>query len=230
MADAEAIAEAASRPTMRFVAVKSEAQQAAVMAYRTRDLLVHQRTQTINALRSHLAEQGIVAPTGPAHVGRLAAIIDGDDGMLPAAVRDLSHLLLDQIVGLTGKIAGPRQHGTAADDDPGGGRGDRSGDHHLRAADGELLHGSGLRRLGRPHTAPTFERRQGPARPNLEDGPARHSPIVDHRRGRGGTGQPDGAHGLGTSAEERGLQGSGDDGRVAGVNGLSPDVRGGEGT
>ncbi len=51
MADAESIAEAASRPTMRFVAVKSEAQQAAAMAYRTRDLLVRQRTQTINALR-----------------------------------------------------------------------------------------------------------------------------------------------------------------------------------
>ena len=107
MADAEAIAEAASRPTMRFVAVKSEAQQAAAMAYRTRDLLVRQRTQTINALRAHLAEQGIVAPpAGPAHVGRLADIIDGDDGMLPAAVRNLARLLLDQIAGLAGKIAG----------------------------------------------------------------------------------------------------------------------------
>jgi transposase len=76
------------------------------MAYRTRDLLVSQRTQTINALRAHLAEQGIVAPTGPAHVGRLAAIIDGDDGMLSAAVRDLARLLLDQIAGLAEKIAG----------------------------------------------------------------------------------------------------------------------------
>lgn len=85
---------------MRFVAVKSEAQQAAAMAYRTRDLLVRQRTQTINALRAHLAEQGVVAPVGPAHVGRLAAIIDGDDGMLPVAVRDLARLLLDQIAGL----------------------------------------------------------------------------------------------------------------------------------
>ena len=106
MADAEAIAEAASRPTMRFVAVKSEAQQAAAMAYRTRDLLVRQRTQTINALRAHLAEQGIVAPTGPAHVGRLAAIIEGEDGLLPEAVRDLARLLLDQIAGLAEKIAG----------------------------------------------------------------------------------------------------------------------------
>ncbi len=53
-ADAEAICESASRPTMRFVAVKSEAQQARGMLFRTRDLLVRQRTQTINALRGHL--------------------------------------------------------------------------------------------------------------------------------------------------------------------------------
>ena len=50
-ADAEAITEAAQRPTMRFVAVKTEAQQAQGMLFRTRDLLVRQRTQTINALR-----------------------------------------------------------------------------------------------------------------------------------------------------------------------------------
>lgn len=106
MADAEAIAEAASRPTMRFVAVKSEAQQAAAMAYRTRDLLVRQRTQTINALRAHLAEQGIVAPVGPAHVGRLAAIVDGDDGILPAVVQDLARLLLKQVEDLSEKIKG----------------------------------------------------------------------------------------------------------------------------
>lgn len=106
MADAEAIAEAASRPTMRFAAVKSEAQQAAAMAYRTRDLLVRQRTRTINALRVHLAEQRIVAPVGPAHVGRLAAVVDGDNDALPAAVRDLARLLPGQIADLSGKIAG----------------------------------------------------------------------------------------------------------------------------
>jgi transposase len=106
MADAKAIAEAASRPTMRFVAVKSEVQQAAAMAYRTRDLLVRQRTQTINALRAHLAEQGIVAPVGSAHVGRLAAVVDGDEGTLPAAVRELARLLLDQVENLSEKISG----------------------------------------------------------------------------------------------------------------------------
>ena len=61
-ADAEAIVEAASRPTMRFVAVKSRsAAGAEAMLFRTRDLLVRQRTQLINALRGHLAEHGVVA-------------------------------------------------------------------------------------------------------------------------------------------------------------------------
>jgi transposase len=63
--DAEAIAEAASRPTMRFVAVKTEGQQARAMLFRTRDLLVRQRTQLINALRGHLSEHGVVAAQGP---------------------------------------------------------------------------------------------------------------------------------------------------------------------
>ena len=58
-ADAEAISEAAQRPTMHFVAVKTEAQQAQGMLFRTRDLLVRQRTQTISALRGHLAEFGV---------------------------------------------------------------------------------------------------------------------------------------------------------------------------
>ena len=73
-ADAEAIAEAAARPTMRFVAPKSEAQQAAAMAYRTRDLLVRQRTQTNQrAPRASRRIRGWWRPTGVAHVGRLAA-------------------------------------------------------------------------------------------------------------------------------------------------------------
>jgi transposase len=69
-ADAEAIAEAASRPTMRFVAVKTQAQQARAMIFRTRDLLVRQRTQLINALRGHLAEHGIVGSAGNSQASR----------------------------------------------------------------------------------------------------------------------------------------------------------------
>jgi transposase len=104
MADAEAIAEAASRATMRFVSVKTEAQQAAAMAYRTRDLLVRQRTQTINALRGHLAEYGVVAPTGIAHLGRLAAAVASDADALPAPVVELARVLLTQIATLTAQI------------------------------------------------------------------------------------------------------------------------------
>jgi len=105
-ADAEAITEAAQRPTMHFVAVKTEAQQAQAMLFRTRDLLVRQRTQTINALRGHLAEFGVVAPQGTAHVGRLAQAIDGGDSDLPETVLELGRLLLGRIDELDEEISG----------------------------------------------------------------------------------------------------------------------------
>ena len=106
MADAEAICEAAQRPTMRFVAVKTEEQQARGMLFHTRDLLVRQRTQTINALRGHLAEFGVVAPQGPAHVHRLASALQDPGSGLPGSVRELGALLLDRIEDLDAKIDG----------------------------------------------------------------------------------------------------------------------------
>ncbi len=84
-ADAEAITEAAQRPTMHFVAVKTEAQQAQGMLFRTRDLLVRQRTQTINALRGHFAEYGVVAPQGKARIRQLARVLEDGDCGLPEA-------------------------------------------------------------------------------------------------------------------------------------------------
>jgi len=105
-ADAEAIAEAAQRPTMHFVAVKSEAQQTRAMLFHTRDLLVRQRTQTINALRGHLAEYGVVAPQGRARIGQLAGVIEDGDCGLPEAVVELSSVLLGRIEELDEKIGG----------------------------------------------------------------------------------------------------------------------------
>ena len=105
-ADAEAVTEAAQRPTMHFVAVKSEAQQAQAMLFHTRDLLVRQRTQTINALRGHLAEYGVVAPQGRARVGQLAGAIEYGDCGLPEEVVELGRLLLGRIDELDGKIDG----------------------------------------------------------------------------------------------------------------------------
>jgi transposase len=87
-ADAEAISEAVTRKTMRFVPVKTAEQQAAVMVLKTRALLVRQRTQAINALRAHMGELGIIAPIGIANVKALAIIIrDEADTRLPAAAR-----------------------------------------------------------------------------------------------------------------------------------------------
>src|SRR5262245_35194078 len=83
-ADAEAICEAVRRPTMRFVRVKSAAQQGRLMQHRTRDLLMRQRTQVINALRAHLAEFGIVAAQGREGIRELLVIIaDEEDERLP---------------------------------------------------------------------------------------------------------------------------------------------------
>jgi len=67
-ADAEAIAEAVTRPTMRFVAVKTKAQQAVLMLHKTRDLLVRQRTILINALRGHQGEYGTLTAPASAQV------------------------------------------------------------------------------------------------------------------------------------------------------------------
>lgn len=106
MADAEAIAEAASRPTMRFVAVKSVAKQASAMVFKTRDLLVRQRTQTVNALRGHLTEYGVIAPQGLANLDRLVSEVRSSTSGLPTIVTELSELLLEHIAGLDERITG----------------------------------------------------------------------------------------------------------------------------
>ena len=72
--DAAAICEAVSRPSMRFVEIKSEAQQAAAGIHKVREMLMKQRTMLIDALRGLMAEFGIVVGAGTRHVGELTAI------------------------------------------------------------------------------------------------------------------------------------------------------------
>ena len=87
--DAEAICEAVTRPNMRFVPTKTSDQQSILMLHRTRHLLVRQRTATINAIRSHLAEFGIVAGVGRNGVEALLKVIaDEQDDRVPAIARD----------------------------------------------------------------------------------------------------------------------------------------------
>jgi transposase len=105
-ADAAAICEAVVRPTMRFVAVKTAEQQAAVLLHRGRERLVRQRTGLVNALRAHLAEFGIIAPQGLRHVGRLTAIVrDEGDARLPALARQVLQVLAAQIEQLEAAVA-----------------------------------------------------------------------------------------------------------------------------
>jgi transposase len=103
-ADAEAICEAAQRPNMRFVPVKSEEQQANGVVFRARDLLVHQRTQCINALRGHLSEYGYVFPQGITQVAALIAHVEDPNATLPGNARTILKLLIDTFTTLEGQI------------------------------------------------------------------------------------------------------------------------------
>jgi transposase len=104
-ADAEAICEAAQRPTMRFVAVKSEAKQASAAIFRSRDVLVGQRTQLINAIRGHLSEYGLIAPQGPSHIERLIAEIEDPTSAVPEAARACLAVLVSTLRHLQNQIA-----------------------------------------------------------------------------------------------------------------------------
>ena len=104
-ADAAAICEAVSRPSMRLVAVKTPEQQAKLMQHRVRDLLLRQRTQAINALRAHLAELGLVAAQGREGLAALLAIVaDAHDPRLPEDARASLALLAAQIATLQMQI------------------------------------------------------------------------------------------------------------------------------
>src|ERR1700688_2818 len=87
-ADAEALCEAMSRPTMRFVPVKSAEQQAALMLVGVRDRLIRNRTQLSNAIRGYAAEFGITSAKGRAHLAPLLERIHADES-LPALAREL---------------------------------------------------------------------------------------------------------------------------------------------
>jgi len=95
-ADAAAICEAVTRPSMRVVPVKTEEQQSALMMHRARELLVRQRTQLINAVRGHLAEFGLVEAQGPWNVPRLLASMQ-EDRRVPELARQVLQLLAAQL-------------------------------------------------------------------------------------------------------------------------------------
>ncbi|GMN15053.1 MAG: IS110 family transposase [Qipengyuania citrea] len=103
-ADAEAICEAVTRPTMRFVAVKTVEQQAVLMLHKSRDLLVRQRTMLINALRGHLAEYGIVTRVGAGGVTASLQALHDEQSKLPDHARSALHGIAAQLRALSSEI------------------------------------------------------------------------------------------------------------------------------
>lgn len=104
--DAEAICEAVTRPTMRFVPVKSPEQQAALALHRTRDLLVKQRTQLVNMIRGLLAEFGIEMARGLHHALELARrVVDGRAPDVPELAQRVVTGLAQQIGNLQVQLA-----------------------------------------------------------------------------------------------------------------------------
>jgi transposase len=105
-ADAAAICEAVTRPSMRFVPIKTEDQQAVLAVHRARDLLIRQRTQLTNALRAHLAEFGIVADQGPEGLAKLVAIVSDDNTLqsLPSSMLGPLRVIIDQLTSLQQQI------------------------------------------------------------------------------------------------------------------------------
>jgi transposase len=101
--DAEAICEAASRPTMRMVPVKTVDEQAATIIVKHREMLVGQRTQAINALRGHAAEFGIVAAKGCAKVAALLAVLSADEA-IPAVAKVMFEQMGQHVVDFDAKI------------------------------------------------------------------------------------------------------------------------------
>jgi transposase len=104
--DAAAICEAVTRPSMRFVAVKTKEQQAALMLHRARQLLVRQRTMLSNAIRGHLSELGIVSAKGRNGADELLEIIADDaDSRIPLVARSVLKILAAQYTTLGAEIA-----------------------------------------------------------------------------------------------------------------------------
>lgn len=93
--DAEAICEAVMRPNMRFVPIKTEEQQAALMLHKARELLMRQQTMLVNALRAHMAELGMIAPQGRGKVEDIIVVIEDDED---ESVPDLAKAALKPLV------------------------------------------------------------------------------------------------------------------------------------
>jgi transposase len=171
--DAGAVWEAMSRPDMRFVPIKSADQQAVLMLHKTRDLLIKQRTMSVNALRGHLSEFGLIAAKGIHRVKELLALAFADAG-LPEDAREAVKILASHGEGLDAKIERLGDENRRGQREQPGessvGRGsrhrpaDRLCDGGERSRSERVQVREGFQRVSGPDAKSALQRRQGEAR------------------------------------------------------------------
>ena len=201
-ADAEAICEAVTRPTMRFVPVKSREQQAILSMHRTRDLLVKQRTQLVNMMRGQLAEFGINIPQGleralmlarqivegkevpdlPGHAVKMLAILSRQTLAADEQIREINRDLL-VLQKATRWLVAWRPFRDWSD------RSNRLCRCRDRSRTVQVR--PPIRRVARPDTAAELERRQGTSRPDQQDGRQISAPSAGNRSNRAGSAVPE---------------------------------------
>ncbi len=190
--DAEAICEAVTRPTMRFVPIKSVEQQAALALHRTRDLLVRQRTQLVNMIRGLLAEFGIDIPKGITNaLAFVRRAVAGKANEVPDLATKVIGALAEQAIEVQGRIrqlerdllaSYPIERARPTHSD-GAGRGLARGDCHSghRHESHPVPLRASVRGLARPHAAQQLQRGQGASWSDLQDGRPVPSAITGHR-------------------------------------------------
>ena len=191
-ADAEAICEAVTRPTMRFVPVKSPEQQAALSMHRTRDLLVKQRTQLVNMIRGLLAEFGIDIPKGLERALLMARrIVDGEAPDVPIEAAKIVGTLSQQALDIarsasrdrsrSARLASRQRCRAASRDHPRHRADRRDGACRIGHRSASVPFGAPVRRLAGTDAASEVERRQRAARAHHQDG-RQVSAQAAHRR------------------------------------------------
>ena len=188
--DAAAIGEAVTRPSMRFVGVRSLENQAALMRHKTREMLVSQRTQLLNGLRGHLTEIGVIAAQGPRHARELSTLIEDCDETVPFEVcealaplvvqlRNLDEAIarLDRIIA---KLAQKDETARRLMSIPGFGPITASAMAATIQDTSSFAGPRELRRLSRPDAQAELFRRRAEARAHFEDG---HSELAQTARG-----------------------------------------------
>lgn len=169
---------------MRTVPVKSPEQQALAMLFRTRELLLTQKTQLVNALRAHLAEHGVIVAGGRRSINSFIRVLDDMTNPLPHVVRKVGATYLDRIAQTAGEIEDlERQIDEQANEHemaqrlrtiPGGRAGHGYGRQSFRSGHGEFCAWQGFLSLARACSSVALQWRQAALGENFKDGAARH--------------------------------------------------------